>query len=135
MERAAATWSGEYWKTGTGGTVWNGITFDPELNRIYIGTGNGAPYDVAKRSPGDGDNLYLASIVALDADTGKYVWHYQVNPREAWDYKCTANIVMATLSDRRQAAQGADAERRRTASSMCSIARPASSSPRRRPAR
>jgi quinohemoprotein ethanol dehydrogenase len=97
MERAAATWSGEYWNVGTGGTVWNGITFDPELNRLYVGTGNGGPYDVAQRSPGDGDNLYLASIVALDADTGKYVWHYQVNPREAWDFKATPNIVMATL--------------------------------------
>ena len=109
MERAAATWSGEYWKTGTGGTVWNGITFDPELNRVYIGTGNGGPYDPALRSPGDGDNLYLASIVALDADTGKYVWHYQVNPRDAWDYKATANMIAATLEHRRQAAQGADA--------------------------
>lgn len=98
MERAAATWSGEYWKTGTGGTAWNGITFDPELNRIYIGTGNGGPYDPAVRSPGDGDNLYLASIVAVDADTGKYVWHYQMNPRESWDYKCTANMITATLT-------------------------------------
>lgn len=98
MERAAATWSGEYWNTGTGGTVWNGMTFDPELNRVYLGTGNGGPYDVTKRSPGDGDNLYLASIVALDADTGKYLWHYQMNPREAWDYKCTANIIAATLA-------------------------------------
>lgn len=98
MERAAATWSGEYWKTGSGGTVWNGMTFDPEFNRIYIGTGNGGPYDVSKRSPGDGDNLYLASVVALDADTGKYVWHYQVNPREAWDYKATANMIAATLT-------------------------------------
>jgi quinohemoprotein ethanol dehydrogenase len=98
LERAAATWSGEYWKTGTGGTVWNGMTFDPELNRIYIGTGNSGPYDPAVRSPGDGDNLYLASIVALDADTGRYVWHYQVNPREAWDYKATMNIIAATLT-------------------------------------
>lgn len=97
MEHAAATWSGEYWKTGTGGTVWNGITFDPEFNRVYLGTGNGGPYDVTKRSPGDGDNLYLASIVALDADSGEYLWHYQMNPREAWDYKCTANIIAATL--------------------------------------
>ncbi|TGD73324.1 PQQ-dependent dehydrogenase, methanol/ethanol family [Mangrovimicrobium sediminis] len=97
MERAAKTWSGEYWKTGSGGTVWNGITFDPELNRLYIGTGNGGPYDVSKRSPGDGDNLYLASIVALDADTGEYIWHYQANPREAWDYKCTANMIATTL--------------------------------------
>ena len=101
MERAAQTWSGEYWKTGTGGTAWNGMTFDPELNRVYIGTGNGGPYDPAVRSPAvngiGGDNLYLASIVALDADTGKYVWHYQVNPREAWDYKATANMILATI--------------------------------------
>jgi len=98
MERAASTWSGEYWKTGSGGTAWNGITFDPELNRIYVGTGNGGPYDPAVRSPGDGDNLYIASIVALDADSGKYVWHYQANPREGWDYKCTANMISATVS-------------------------------------
>lgn len=98
MERAAATWRGEYWKSGTGGAPWNGITFDPELNRIYIGTGNSGPYDPTIRSPGGGDNLYLTSIVALDADTGKYVWHYQMNPREAWDYKATANIITATLT-------------------------------------
>ena len=98
LERAAKTWNGEYWETGTGGTVWNGITFDPELNRIYIGTGNGGPFDVSKRSPGGGDNLYLASIVALDADTGEYIWHYQMNPNEAWDYKCTANMIATTLS-------------------------------------
>jgi len=97
MEAAARTWDGEYWKTGTGGTVWNGISFDSELNRIYIGTGNSGPYDPAVRSPGDGDNLYLVSIVALDADTGKYSWHYQMNPREAWDYKATANMILANL--------------------------------------
>jgi len=99
MEAAARTWgSGEYWKTGTGGTVWNGITFDEELNRIYIGTGNGGPINAAVRDPGStGDNLYLASIVALDADTGKYLWHYQVNPRDTWDYKATANILLTTL--------------------------------------
>lgn len=97
MEAAAKTWGGEYWKTGTGGTVWNAMNYDPELNRIYIGTGNSGPYDPAVRSPGGGDNLYLVSIVALDADTGKYVWHYQENPREAWDHKATANIIAATL--------------------------------------
>jgi quinohemoprotein ethanol dehydrogenase len=98
MELAAKTWGGEYWKTGTGGTAWHGITFDPELNRIYVGTGNSGPYDPEKRSPGGGDNLYLASIVALDADTGQYVWHYQMNPREAWDYKSTAGMITATLT-------------------------------------
>ena len=98
MERAAKTWSGEYWLTGTGGTVWNAMTFDPELNQIYLGVGNGGPYDANVRSPGDGDNLYLASIVALDADTGQYRWHYQANPRESWDYKTTANMIATTLT-------------------------------------
>ncbi len=97
MERAAATWSGEYWKTGTGGAVWDSITFDAALNRIYLGTGNGGPYDPAVRSPGGGDNLYTASIVALDADSGKYVWHYQINPSDAWDYDSTQPMTLATL--------------------------------------
>jgi len=97
MEMAAKTWTGEYWKTGTGGTAWHGMTYDPELNQVYIGTGNSGPYDPEKRSPGGGDNLFLASIVAVDADTGEYKWHYQVNPREAWDYKATAGIITAEL--------------------------------------
>jgi quinohemoprotein ethanol dehydrogenase len=97
MERAAATWNGEYWKTGTGGAVWDGITFDQALNRIYLGTANGGPHEPERRSPGGGDNLYTASIVALDADTGKYVWHYQVNPRDAWDYDCTQRMTLADL--------------------------------------
>ena len=98
MERAAATWSGEYWKTGTGGAVWDSMTFDPEFNRVYLGTGNAGPYDPTVRSPGGGDNLYTASIVALDADTGKYVWHYQINPRDSWDYDCTQRMTLATLT-------------------------------------
>lgn len=97
MEMAAKTWSGKYWKTGTGGTVWDSFTYDPELNRVYVGTGNSGPYNPAVRSPGNGDNLFLVSIVALDADTGKYIWHYQMNPREAWDFKATAGIQMAEL--------------------------------------
>jgi quinohemoprotein ethanol dehydrogenase len=97
MEKAAATWSGSYWKTGTGGGPWDSITFDKDLNRIYIGTGNAAPYDPEQRSPGDGDNLYTASIVALDADTGKYVWHYQLNPRDSWDFDSTAQMSLAQL--------------------------------------
>jgi quinohemoprotein ethanol dehydrogenase len=98
MAMAAATWGGEWWKVGGGGgTVWDGMTYDPEFNRVYIGVGNSGPYDPRVRSPGNGDNLFLASIVALDADTGRYVWHYQVNPREAWDYKACANMVLAKL--------------------------------------
>jgi quinohemoprotein ethanol dehydrogenase len=98
MEMAAKTWTGEWYKWGGGGTVWNGITYDPELNRIYIGVGNSSIYNPAIRSPAGGDNLFLASIVALDANTGKYIWHYQVNPREAWDYKATADMVLTDLT-------------------------------------
>ena len=97
MEAAAKSWHGEWWKTGTGGGPWNAITFDARMNRIYIGTANASPYDSDVRSPGGGDNLYTASIVALDADTGKYIWHYQVNPNESWDYDCTQQITLATL--------------------------------------
>jgi quinohemoprotein ethanol dehydrogenase len=95
--RAAATWHGQYWKTGTGGAVWNGITFDAKYNRIYIGTGNASPADPTVRSPGGGDNLYTASIIALDAETGHYVWHYQINPKDAWDYDCTEQMTLAQL--------------------------------------
>ncbi len=101
MEAAARTWGPDFTKgTGGGGTVWNGMTFDAELNRVYIGVGNAGGYDPSVRDPGDpkGDNLYTSSIVALDADTGKYLWHYQENPRDSWDYKATPNIQMATLN-------------------------------------
>ncbi len=75
------------------------MTFDAEKNRIYIGTGNAGPYDPQLRDPGStGDNLFTSSIVALDADTGKYVWHYQETPRDSWDYKATPNITLATLN-------------------------------------
>ncbi|MCW1428303.1 PQQ-dependent dehydrogenase, methanol/ethanol family [Novosphingobium sp. JCM 18896] len=99
MEAAAKTWGADFTKNGGGGgTAWNGITFDAELNRIYIGAGNAGAYDPLVRDPGSkGDNLYTSSIVAVDADTGKYVWHYQENPRDSWDYKATPNIQTATL--------------------------------------
>lgn len=98
MEMAAKTWSGEWWRHGGGGTAWNALTYDPDFNQIYIGTGNSGPYSPAIRSPGgNGDNLFLCSIVAVDADTGEYRWHYQVNPREAWDFKATMDIVLADL--------------------------------------
>ncbi len=84
--------------TAAGGTPWNSLTYDPELNRLYVGTGNSSPYDPRIRTQGKGDNLFLASIVALDADTGRYIWHYQVNPQESWDYKATADMVLADLN-------------------------------------
>jgi quinohemoprotein ethanol dehydrogenase len=100
MAQAAKSWGTEFWKaTGGGGTVWNGMTYDGQANRIYIGVGNAGPYDPDKRDPGSkGDNLYTTSIVALDADTGRYLWHYQENPRDSWDYKSTPNMVLGTLA-------------------------------------
>jgi len=95
---AAKTWTGEWWKHGGGGNAWNGFTYDPEFNRIYIGTGNGSPWNRKVRSPGGGDNLFLCSIVALDADTGKYVWHYQTTPGETWDYNSNMDMVLADLT-------------------------------------
>ena len=97
MRMAAKTWNGEWWKQGGGGTAWNAFTYDPELNLVYIGVGNGFPYNQALRSPGGGDNLFLASIVAVKADTGQYVWHYQVCPGEQWDCTATQDMTLATL--------------------------------------
>jgi quinohemoprotein ethanol dehydrogenase len=97
MEMAAKTWFGEWWKYGGGGTVWNSITYDPEFNVFYLGVGNGAPWNRKIRSAGEGDNLFLASVVAVDADTGAYRWHYQENPGESWDYNASMDMELATL--------------------------------------
>lgn len=97
MRMAAETWTGEWWRHGGGGTAWNAMTYDPRYDRIYIGTGNGAPWNQRIRSPGGGDNLFLSSIVALDADTGEYVWHYQTNPGETWDFNSAMDISLAEL--------------------------------------
>ncbi|MCX7676241.1 MAG: PQQ-binding-like beta-propeller repeat protein, partial [Alteraurantiacibacter sp.] len=97
MEMAAKTWSGQWWRHGGGATVWNAMAYDPQSNRIYIGTGNGAPWNHKIRSPQGGDNLFVCSIIALDADSGEYVWHYQVNPGETWDYNANMDIVLAKL--------------------------------------
>jgi PQQ-dependent dehydrogenase (methanol/ethanol family) len=99
LAEAAKTWKGDnYWKIGGGGTPWDGFVYDPELNIIYVGTGNGNPWNQAIRSPGGGDNLFLSSVVALDADTGKYLWHYQETPGETWDYTATQPLMIAELN-------------------------------------
>jgi quinohemoprotein ethanol dehydrogenase len=98
MRLALKTWTGEWWKYGTGGAVWNAITYDPELNRIYIGTGNAGPWNWKIRNPGRGDNLFTDSVVALDADTGGYLWHYQETPNDAWDYDSAMDIELATVA-------------------------------------
>jgi quinohemoprotein ethanol dehydrogenase len=97
MAEAAKTWNGEWWRTGGGGTVWDGITYDPVTDLLLIGTGNGSPWPSEIRSPGGGDNLYLCSIVALDPDSGEYVWHYQTVPADSWDYNSAQQIIIADL--------------------------------------
>jgi quinohemoprotein ethanol dehydrogenase len=98
MDRAATTWSGEWWKYGGGGNVWNSMTFDQDLNRLYLGTGNAFPSNWKIRDPMGGDNLYTASVVAVDADTGRYLWHYQTTPGDAWDYDSATDMTLATLN-------------------------------------
>jgi quinohemoprotein ethanol dehydrogenase len=95
--RAAKTWSGEWWKSGGGGTVWDSIVYDPELDRLFIGVGNGSPWNRSHRGSGEGDNLYVSSIVALEPATGKYIWHYQEVPGETWDYTATQTIMLADM--------------------------------------
>ena len=97
MERAAETWSGEYWQGGGGGTAWDSMVFDPELDLVYVGTGNGAPWYRDIRSPGGGDNLYLSSILALKASDGEIVWHYQTTPGDHWDFTATQPLMLAEL--------------------------------------
>ncbi|MGC0773254.1 MAG: PQQ-dependent dehydrogenase, methanol/ethanol family, partial [Candidatus Acidiferrum sp.] len=98
MEKAASTWSGEWWKLGGGGTVWDSIVYDPELDLLYIGTGNGTPWDRRARSPQGEDNLFTCSIVAVKPETGEYVWHYQEVPGDAWDYDAAAPMILADIT-------------------------------------
>ncbi len=95
--KAGDSWSGDYWKAGGGGTVWDAIVYDQELDQLFIGVGNGSPWNHQIRSAGKGDNLFLSSVVALDPETGKYRWHYQGTPGETWDFTQTQPIILSTL--------------------------------------
>jgi quinohemoprotein ethanol dehydrogenase len=98
LEQAATTWrGGNWWEVGGGGTAWDSMAFDPELNLLYVGVGNGSPWNRYIRSPGGGDNLYLSSIVAVNPDTGALVWHYQTTPGDTWDYTATQHMILADL--------------------------------------
>jgi alcohol dehydrogenase (cytochrome c) len=77
-----ASWPGDLWKTG-GAATWNGATYDPETDLIFVGTGNPAPWNSHLRP---GDNLYSSSTVAVNPETGKIVWHYQTTPHDGWDF-------------------------------------------------
>lgn len=126
LREAAKTWQGDqYRKLGGGGTVWDSMAYDPELDLLYVGTGNGSPWNREVRSPGGGDNLYLSSILAIRPDTGKLAWHYQVTPGDSWDFTATQQITLAELNidgkPRKVLMQAP-----KTASSTCSTAPTAS---------
>jgi len=98
LELAATTWKGgSWWEVGGGGTVWNSIVYDPEFDQVYLGVGNGAPWTRVIRSPGGGDNLFLSSIVAVDADTGSMNWYYQTTPGDNWDYTAVQDMTLAEM--------------------------------------
>jgi quinohemoprotein ethanol dehydrogenase len=97
LVEAAKTWQGDWWKRGGGGTVWESLSYDPGLNLIYFGVGNGLEWDHGYRSHSKGDNWFLSSIVAINADTGRYVWHYQATPGEEWDFDAVQQLILADL--------------------------------------
>ena len=98
MAMARKTWFGDkYWKQGGGGTVWDSMAYDPKLDLLYIGVGNASLWNRQARSEGRGDNLFVASIVAIRPETGEYVWHYQQTPGDQWDFTSTQTITLADL--------------------------------------
>jgi PQQ-dependent dehydrogenase (methanol/ethanol family) len=97
LKKAAETWSGDWWKLGGGGTVWDGFAYDPESNLVYVGTGNGGPWPEELRQSKGKDNLFVCSIIAVNADTGEYKWHYQFTPGDSWDFDAVQGFVIADL--------------------------------------
>ncbi len=98
LKMAAKTWDPKSnWPMGGGGTVWGEIAYDPELNLLYFGTGNGTFYDQSRRSPSGGDNLFIASLLAINPDTGRLVWYYQEAPGDQWDYDVVQQVVLAEV--------------------------------------
>ncbi|MBT6209270.1 MAG: PQQ-binding-like beta-propeller repeat protein, partial [Woeseia sp.] len=99
LKMAAKTWTGDVLeKHGGGGNSWNEMTYDPISNQLFFGTSGSHLYTYEDRSPDGGDNLFLSSIVAINAKTGDYNWHYQTVDKDSWDYNATMNIVLADLS-------------------------------------
>jgi quinohemoprotein ethanol dehydrogenase len=98
MKIAYPTWRGHWWDYGGGGTPWDGMAYDPDLDLLYIGGGNGSPWNADMRSPGGGDNLFLGSIVAVRPETGQYVWHFQETPNDDWDFTSTQPIILADIN-------------------------------------
>ena len=99
MRAAAQTWDGEWWRFGGGGSVWDSIAYDPETNLVFVGTGNGGPWPESLRQSEGMDNLYVCSIVAVNADSGELEWYYQNTPGDSWDYDSVQGFVLADLTN------------------------------------
>jgi quinohemoprotein ethanol dehydrogenase len=97
LEAAAKTWTGEWWKLGGGGSLWDALSYDPEANLIYVGTGNGVPWPQVLRSQDGYDNLYVSSILAVNPDNGELKWHYQAVPGDSWDIDNVQQLILADV--------------------------------------
>ena len=97
LEAAAKTWTGEWWKFGGGGSLWDGLSYDPEANLIYVGTGNGVPWPQILRGQDGYDNLYVSSILAVNPDNGELKWHYQAVPGDSWDIDTVQQLILADI--------------------------------------
>ena len=98
IRRAAATWSTEGMKMGGGGTVWDGMAYDPDANLFYVGTGNAGPWPQDARKQGkDKENLYTASVLAVNPDTGKLAWYFQMVPGDEWDFDSVQQLLLADV--------------------------------------
>ena len=98
LAAAAKTWDshrGSQYQGG--GTAWDGLAYDPKLNLVYFGTANAAPYDLRQLGPAKLDSLYTASIIALNADTGRLAWYYQTTPHDHWDFDADQKMILADL--------------------------------------
>jgi quinohemoprotein ethanol dehydrogenase len=100
MRKAAQSWQGDWWKLGGGGTVWDGMAYDPEADLLYVGTGNAGPWPDDVRRQGGKENLYVCSILAVKPDTGKLEWYYQMVPNDSWDFDSVQQMILADLTIR-----------------------------------